>query len=414
MRTLVLGAGVIGLSAAYALATDGHDVTVLDQNRDVGQGASFANGAQLSYSYVAPFASPGVLRRLPGWMLAADSPIRFRPGLSPHRWAWAMRFLRAATPSRFRTTVQQLLALSSMSRELVHELVRKELLEFSFTQNGKLVIYSDEDAFRASAPLIELQRSLGCDQQVLDGGACLELEPALRHIGGRICGGVFTPSDETGDCERFCVALGGVLRAKYGVRFMFDTRLNALRSRARQVVAAATNRGDVEADRYVLALGTGSRAHTRPLGFDLPIIGMKGYSLTVPITGSQVPRISITDLEDKIVYAPLERQLRIAGIADLEANERHVRPERLALLERQARNSFPEGLDYAHMRTWVGARPVTPTGVPIIGTSPTMNNLFLNVGHGALGFTLAMASGRIVADRLAGKTIGAPLCDFVT
>ena len=409
MRVLVLGAGVVGLASAYALATDGHDVTVLERNPGVGQGASFANGAQLSYSYVAPLASPEVTKNLPGWMWVAESPIRFRPGLSPRMWGWAARFLLACSRSKFRTTVRQLLALTSLSQELLRTLLRHETLDFDLTRSGKLVVYSDPAALRDAATLLDFQRSLGCDQQLLDTAACLTLEPALTHMRQRLQGGIFAPGDETGDCARFCGGLAQILTVRYGVRILLDTPLLALRSQNRRVVAANTRHGELEADAYVMALGTAARHFAGSLGFDLPIVGLKGYSLTVPITAASVPRLSVTDMRDKIVYAPLGRFLRIAGIADLERDETNVRPERLALLERRARSTFPEGLDYGRAVTWVGARPVTPSGVPILGLSPTNENLYLNVGHGALGFTLAMASGRLVADRLAGRSPAASL-----
>jgi D-amino-acid dehydrogenase len=414
MKVLVLGAGVVGLSTAYALAKDGHRVSILDRHDGVARGASFANGAQLSYSYVSPLASLGTLLKLPQLLAGRDSPMRFNPGRDRDQWQWALRFVRSCLSFEGRSTTQRLLALSFASRAQLHDLLAAEKMEFKFSQRGKLILYSDRASLRNAERVRRFQETFGCQQQLLDREGCLQLEPTLAHIRSRICGGLYSPGDESGDCQLFCTELARVLTsARYGAELLLDTTLVALRTRGRRIAAAVTDQGELEADAYVLALGIEARRLTRPLGFDLPITGLKGYSLTVPGHGAGVPKLSITDLRYRLVYAPLGDQLRIAGIADLDGSDERARPERLRLIKRQAQATFPDGLDYEHSLEWVGTRPATATGLPILGRSPVADNLYLNVGHGALGFTLALGSGRVVADRIGDKPIPAAFAGFV-
>jgi D-amino-acid dehydrogenase len=414
MKVLVLGAGVVGLSTAYALAKDGHRVSILDRHEGVARGASFANGGQLSYSYVAPLASLGTLLKLPQLLAGGDSPMRFDPGRDLEQWQWALSFVRACLSFKGRLTTQRLLALSFASRAQLHDLMAAEKMEFKFTQRGKLIVYSDRASLRNAARVRRFQQTFGCQQELLDREECVQLEPTLEHIRSRICGGLYSPGDESGDCHLFCTELARILTsAKYGVQLLLDTTLLTLRTRGRRIAAAVTNKGELEADAYVLALGVEGKRLTRPLGFDLPITALKGYSLTVPGAGPGAPKISITDLRHRLVYAPLGEHLRIAGIADLDGSDERAHPERLQLIKRQAQATFPDGLDYAHSLEWVGSRPATPSGLPVLGRSPVADNLFLNVGHGALGFTLALGSGRVIADRIGDKPIPAPLADLV-
>ena len=414
MKVAVVGAGVIGLSTAWWLARDGHEVTVIDRNDGVALETSYANGAQLSYSYVAPLAGPGVLPKIPPWLLRRDSPLRFYPALDPDQWRWLVRFVLACNREQSEATTRRLLGLSFYSRRLMHEFVARHPIEFGHAKNGKLVVHSDEDGYAAARDLVDYQRSLGCEQSALGRDDCLALEPAFgdgtRGLGARLAGGIHTPDEEVGDCYRFCVGLERLLMAPdAGVRFALGTQVKRFVAERHRIVAVDTSSGPIDAEAFVLAAGTASGRLVKGLGFRLPVYPLKGYSLTLPVTG-RTPRVSVTDFKRKVVYAPLDtpegRRLRVAGMADVAGWSHQPDPVRLAQLMAEARAAFPDVADYdapiEAMSPWCGLRPATPLGSPILGASP-VQNLYLNVGHGALGWTLALASGRVAADAIAGR-----------
>ncbi|AIO69299.1 D-amino acid dehydrogenase [Burkholderia oklahomensis] len=402
MRICVLGAGVVGLTTAYHLAREGHDVTVLEARSDAMLDASFANGGQLSYSYVAPLADPAVLSKLPAWLVRTDSALRFVPRLDAGQWLWCIAFLAACRTGRARRTAAEMLELGALSRAALHDLVEREALDFDYARNGKLVVYRDRQAFDQAQRAMEHLINAGAQQQALDAAACVALEPALAHAGDRLAGGIHTPSEEVGDCRRFGVGLARVLRGRLRVAIHYETPVDALRVDGARVVAARTARGDIDADAFVLSAGNGSAPMLRGLGLRLPIYPLTGYSLTLPGRQDQMPRVSVTDLHRKIVYAPLGSRLRIAGMVEIAGIRSSGRERRLALLARQAQEIFPHAGDYANGETWCGHRPATPDGKPLIGAT-RFRNLWLNTGHGSLGFTLACGSARVVADLIAGR-----------
>ncbi|WP_316195171.1 MULTISPECIES: D-amino acid dehydrogenase [unclassified Bradyrhizobium] len=409
MHIIVLGAGVTGLTTAYCLASDGHRVTVVDSARGPGLSASFANGGQLSYSYVAPLAGPSALRDLPGWLVRRDAPLRFQLQPDPRQWLWCLRFLAACTGAQSRTGTERLLRLAMYSRDKLDALQEIAPLAFDHSRTGKLVVYSSVASLDAAQRQMEFQRQFGCEQSVLDAEACLEVEPALAAIRYRLVGGIFTPSDQAGDCRLFCAALEKRLREAAKVSFLYGRRVERLMAADNRVLGVETDTGVLEADTYVLALGSGSPALAASVGIRLPIYPLKGYSLTVPIQNPQAaPRISVTDSARKVVYARLGERLRIAGMADLVGWDDAIDPSRLSLLVREARHAFPAISDYLQIEPWSGLRPATPTGLPILGPTP-LSNLLLNVGQGALGFTLAMGSAQIIADLAARRPPALPL-----
>lgn len=403
MRVLVLGAGVVGLTTALFLRREGHEVLVVDGNDRVGAMSSFANGGQLSYSYVAPLAGPGVLGKVPGWLLRRDAPMRMRPTADLDQWRWCLRFVRACSRERSDATTRRLLALSFLSRDLLNGLLQANPeLDFSHARTGKLVVHRDPESFEAAYRLLDYQRSLGCVQQAVDAAGCVQIEPALAQVQPSLAGGIFTPSEESGDCLQFCCELERLLRAQ-GVQFQFDTRVQALRRErdARVVVVAQT--GVLPADHVVVASGAASARLLQPLGIRVPIYPLKGYSLTLPIRVSDgAPRVSVTDFQRKVVYARLGDRLRVAGMADLTGRDNDLDPARVDTLRREALAMFPQAGDYDQAEAWAGLRPATPEGTPLIGATP-VRNLWINVGQGALGFTLAMGSAKLLADRFAGR-----------
>lgn len=404
MRIVVIGAGIIGMTTAYFLRRDGHEVSVVDAGIAAGQLTSKANGAQLSYSFVAPLADPAVLPKLLSWLTRADSPLRLRLRLDLAQWRWGLRFLAACTHTCSERSTRELFALGARSRELMHQLVAQEHLNFQFGSPGKLLIYQDADTYRAALGHLDYLASLGCEQYALTPTACLNHEPALVDIGSRIVGGVLTPTEDVGDCQALCSELQRVLASgTLPVQFHFGTEVNRLRVEKDQVIALETSVGTMEADAYVVANGIGAQALARKVGIDPLIHPLKGYSLTYQLTErSSAPFTSISDIHNKVVYARLGDRLRVAGMVDIGDESLAMDPGRIAALERQVQDYLPRLHAAAAPEPWAGLRPARPDGKPLIGATP-LGRLWLNVGHGALGFTLAAGSAALLADRIAGR-----------
>ena len=413
MKVIVLGAGVVGLSCAYYLWRDGHQVTIVERNRGVGLETSFANGGQLSYSYVAPLASPSVIPKLPPWLLRRDSPLRFRPEIDPDQWRWCLEFLAACNQKTADETTRRLLRLAFYSRDLMHELVREQSIDFDYVQNGKLVVHSQKESFESAVRLMEYQRTLGAEQRALDPPECVEIEPALADMASRIVGAIHTPSEDVGDTYKFCNELARLMTAGPNpVTIHLRAEVGRLLPWRGKLMGVETGVGVLEADHYVMALGANAPNLVKPLGIHLPIYPLKGYSLSLPITDeARAPRISVTDFKRKVVYARIGDDLRVAGMADLSGRRAVIDVERIDQLVDEVRNTFPHATDFGELKPWCGMRPATPRGTPIVGGTPH-SNLWLNVGHGALGFTLALSTGRIVADLAAGRPPAVPLDGF--
>ncbi len=411
MRIIVIGAGIIGMTSAYALAREGHSVTVVDGAASAGTLTSRANGAQLSYSFVAPLAEPGVIPKLPVWLTQRDSPLYFRLRADPAQWRWALRFLLACRASVAQRSTQELLQLGAYSRELTHEMAERELLQFDFASRGKLLVYQDARAYDSAIALMKFQASLGTEQQALSKSECLLREPALADIADRVVGGIFTPSEDAGDCFALCQEMTHHLEKAHGVKFLFDTRVQRVRTQGGRVVALETQRGVLDADAYVIANGVGAQALCKPLGFDPLIYPLKGYSLTYALTpDSSAPHTSLSDVHNKVVYARLGNRLRVAGMVDVGADSDALNPQRFATLKAQVHDYLPRLNAAGPPEEWSGLRPARPDSKPLIGATP-YGNLWLNVGHGALGFTLAAGSAGLLADRIAQRPsrIAAPL-----
>jgi D-amino-acid dehydrogenase len=406
VHIVVLGAGVIGITTAYYLNKAGFQVTVVERNATAGMETSYANGGQLSYSYVAPLAGPGVVPKIPPWLLRRDSPLRFYPQFDLDQWRWCIAFLRACNRPQAEITTVHLLRLAYYSRDLIHDIVRNEPVRFDYRRNGKLVIFSDTESFEGAKKTLDFQRAHGSEQMALDTHGILKKEPALQHIGARIAGGIDTPSEDAGDCHDFCVAMEKLLH-KRGVKFMTGVTIDRLQVEGAHIKAIQTSQGEIAGDGYVMALGAANAQIAKSLGFYLPIYPLKGYSLTLDTRTAPradgVPAISVTDSKFKVVYALLGHELRIAGMADIAGHNRTIERERVDLLIQQAKATFPDAARYdGDLKPWAGLRPATPKGTPIIGKSP-YQNLYLNTGHGALGWTLACGCAKVVSDLIAGR-----------
>jgi D-amino-acid dehydrogenase len=408
-RVAVLGAGIVGLSTAWQLQRDGFEVIVIDQRRP-GQGASLANGAQLSYAYVQPLADPSIWAQLPKLLLSRESPFSLRLRLDPQQWAWGLQFLAACRADVSARSTARLLALAEESRDVLQRLLADTRADCDHQRSGKLVMYGSEAAFAAARRQLELQRLLGgAEQHALTLAECLKIEPALAGSAARHVGGIHTPGECAADCARLCDALHGVLQAR-GVRFVLGDAVGALRRESERLVAVQAGGHWIEADAFVAALGSGVAGFARQLGVSVPVYPLKGYSLTlgVPEAGGLAPAVSVTDAQRKVVFARLGSRLRVAGLAELAGHDAHIDPARVAQLRRAASEVFPLAMSGNDVQAWAGLRPATPTGVPILGqVQGAPENLLFNAGHGALGFTLAAGSAQRVSHLLQGA-VGGP------
>jgi D-amino-acid dehydrogenase len=401
-RIVVIGAGIVGLATAWQLQRRGHQVTVIERRDGVAEGTSFANAGQLSYAYVAPFAGPGVLSRIPRWLLQEDGPLRVAGVLDFAFMRWAARFVSFCNAGASAYTTRRLFELAMLSRTEWDQFFKEVPNRFSFARKGKLIVHRRAGALDAAARTAEALAPYGYVQQRLSAAQCVEVEPALAWAEKDLVGGIYTPGEEAADCYQLCVELSRAMRAgATPVSFRFGavvTRL--LTSGARVTGVAMEDDGEIEADRVIVASGIDARKLLAPIGIELPLWPIKGYSLSIPVDDEAAcPHVSVTDYDNKIAYARLGPVLRVAGIADLVGHSLALDKRRVNTLKRGIGRMFPSLSLDVPLAEWTGLRPATPSGRPILG--PTRyENLFVNVGHGGLGFTLAMGSARVVADML--------------
>lgn len=397
---IVVGAGVVGVSSAYALARRGVAVTLIDSRQEAGRGTSFANGAQLSYVYTDALASPSLLRHAPGLLLGLDPAFRLRLPLDAGYFAWLLRFLRNTSASAFRANTLEALRLGLESRAAMHRLLEQHAFEFGHVPTGKLHVYESAEGFAATADLVALKRAAGAVQERVTPGEACSIEPALAARRDPFVGAVYSPQEEVGDPYRFCTGLLQVLQARYGVVARLGEEVTDIRDGAAGATAVTAAGERLEADVLVLCAGIDSRRFLHPLGLKGTLVPMKGYSFNAP-QGPAAPKVSITDVARKFVLCPLNGAIRVAGRADLGAPDARVIQPELDRLAGTARAILPQAADYARLSDgWAGLRSMTATSLPVIRRVGA--RLALNVGHGMLGWTFAMGS----AERLAGLVLG--------
>lgn len=396
MKVCVIGAGLIGCATAYQLGRLGHDVLLVDAAGDVGLGTSFANGAQLSYSYVEPFASGATLRAVPGMLLSRDSPVRFHFRADPALWAWIAAFLRACTAAEARRGTEALLQLAALSRSTLEAWMADEGWDFAFQRNGKLVLCPTVASLDHQRRQVELQARMGCRQVVLDRQACIAREPALADSRDAFVGGVWTEDECVGDPLKLCRAMKASIE-RQGGRFLPGTQVQRFVVEGRRIVAALAGANELRADAFVLANGVAAPALARQVGVSLPVQPLKGYSLTLPVRpGRTAPVASVTSLGRKTVFAPLAGQLRVAAMVEVGANDLSIPPDRIRTMVEATEAVYPGLCTFDDPQPWAGLRPATPTSRPRIGATP-LDNFYVNVGHGALGLTLAAGSAVTLA-----------------
>ncbi|ODT86729.1 D-amino acid dehydrogenase [Phenylobacterium sp. SCN 70-31] len=405
MKVVVLGAGVIGVSTAWFLATSGHEVVVVDRQSDVGLETSFANAGEISPGYASPWAAPGVPLKAIRWLMMAHAPLILRPKADLAMLSWFMATLRNCTGARYELNKRRMVRLAEYSRDQLIALRQETGIGYDERTKGTLQLFRKPAQLDAAAKDIEVLRADGIPFEILDRAGCLAVEPGLARSREDIAGGLRLPGDETGDCFKFTNALARLAEAR-GVRFEFGRRVLRLREGDRGVAAAVTDQGEIHGDAFVVALGSYSPALVRPFGLRLPVYPVKGYSLTADIAAEGLPPEStLLDETYKIAITRLGDRIRVGGMAEVSGFERTLDARRQRTLDYCLEGLFPGAADLSQATYWAGLRPMTPDGTPVVGATH-VPNLYLNTGHGTLGWTMACGSGRIVADLIGGHAPG--------
>ncbi|MEI6027532.1 MAG: D-amino acid dehydrogenase [Betaproteobacteria bacterium] len=414
MKVIVLGAGLLGVTSAYFLRQQGYEVTVVDRQASAAAETSFANGGQISVSHAEPWANPGAPLKVLKWLGKEDAPLLFRLRADARQWRWGLQFLRECTPARTRHNIEQIVRLGTYSRDTLQQLRRGRDIAYDERTQGILHFYTSQQEFEAAEAPAAQMRELGCDRRVISADEAVKVEPALAHIRPQLAGATYTSEDESGDANRFAREL--VKRCEQdGVQFLMSHTVTALRTAGGEIdhVEATDSEGRFQrlrADAFVLAMGSLSPLLAKPLGIELPIYPAKGYSVTMPVKDAAIAhQVSLTDDEFKLVFSRLGDRLRIAGTAELNGYDRDLNRVRCEAIVRRVEELFPGAGDAERAQFWTGLRPATPSNVPIIGRSK-VGKLFLNTGHGTLGWTHACGSGKSIARIVAGL---APEVDFV-
>jgi D-amino-acid dehydrogenase len=406
MKVIVLGAGLLGVTSAYFLRQQGHDVSVIDRQATPAAETSFANGGQISVSHAEPWANPSAPLKVLKWLGQEDAPLLFRIRADMRQWLWGLQFLRECTPGRTRRNIEQIVRLGTYSRDTLQALRRDTGITYDERTQGILHFYTSQREFDGAEGPAAQMRELGCDRRVISADEAVRLEPALRHIRPQLAGATYTAEDESGDAHRFARELAARCQAD-GVQFLTSHTVTALREAGGRIdhVEATDTEGRfqrIRGDAYVLAMGSLSPLVAAPLGIHLPIYPAKGYSVTMPVkNASMAHQVSLTDDEYKLVFSRLGDRLRIAGTAELNGYDRDLNRVRCEAIVRRTEALFPGAGDTEQAQFWTGLRPATPSNVPIIGRSK-LPNLYLNTGHGTLGWTHTCGSGKSIARIVSG------------
>jgi len=417
VQVLVLGAGVVGVTCAWFLRDAGHDVTVVERQPGAGRETSFANGGQISVSHAEPWANPAAPRKILKWLGREDAPLLFRPRLNADQWVWGLAFLRECTSARAAQNTRQLVELGLYSRRVLKQLRTELGLAYPYNERGILHFYTDAGGFEVARTSAALMRTLGCNRRSISTEEAVALEPALASIRDRMVGADYCADDESGDAHAYTVQLAERCASR-GVEFMFNTTVRRLLLDGDRCHGAEVKRADggvsrLTADAVVACLGVQTRALLAPLGISLQIVAAKGYSATFDITDpTRAPSVSLTDDEYKIVFSRFDQRLRVAGTVELGGIGLELNQARCDGLTRRTQTLFPGACDFSRPHYWAGLRPLTPSNVPYLGAT-RVRGVYLNTGHGTLGWTMAAGSGQLIADLVSGRPTGIALPSVV-
>lgn len=408
MKVLILGAGVIGVTTSYYLSKRGFEVTVLDRQAGPGLETSFANAGEVSPGYASPWAGPGVPVKAVRWMLDRHGPLVVRPQADPAMWRWMLQMLRNCTAARYAVNKARMVGIAEYSRDCLRALRADTGIRYDERSQGTLQLFRKQAQLDAIGGDVEVLRQYKVPYEVLDRDGCIRVEPGLAAVRDLFVGGLRLPDDETGDCHMFTQRLEQ-LAAAQGVRFIYETAIRSIDVTGDRVAQVSTSRGPFSADAYVVALGSFSPLLLRPLGIDIPVYPVKGYSLTVPIVNANVaPESTIMDETYKVAITRLGDRIRVGGTAEVGDYQVRLSENRRATLDRSLTDLFPGAGDPSRATFWSGLRPMTPDGPPILGRA-RYANLHLNTGHGTLGWTMACGAARVVTAQIAGVTPEIPV-----
>jgi D-amino-acid dehydrogenase len=402
VKVLVLGSGVIGVTSAYYLARSGHEVTVVDRQPKPALETSFANAGEVSPGYASPWAGPGVPVKAVKWLLMRHGPLVIWPKLDPVMWIWLLKLLRNCTEARYAVNKSRMIPIAEYSRDCLRALRAETGIQYDERARGTLQLFRKQAQLDGTAGDIAVLKQYGVPYEVLDRDGCIAAEPALAAVKDKFVGGMRLPQDETGDCHMFTEALAAEA-ARLGVQFKLNTTIERLIADGSKIAGVVTSAGRLQADAYVVALGSWSPRLLRPLGISLPVYPVKGYSITVPVLDADLAPVStVMDESYKVAITRLGKRIRVGGTAEISGYSNRLDAARRATLDHSLTDMFPRGGDLAKASFWSGLRPMTPDGPPVIGAT-RYGNLHLNTGHGTLGWTMACGSARALADLLSGK-----------
>ena len=412
MKIIVLGAGVVGTTSAWYLSKAGHDVTVIDRQLGAGLETSFANGGQISASHSVPWANPGAPLKILKWLGKENAPLLFRLKADLQQWRWGLQFLRECTPGRTRKNIRKLVTMGVYSRTALQALRIETNLQYDHLERGILHFFTDKEQFEHGVKASEIMTQFGLNVEAKTVAECIALEPALAPAESKLAGGTYTASDESGDAHLFTQRLAALAETK-GVSFRYHTQVLDL-ARTNDSITGVMVRdasgqvNEIKADAYVVAMGSYSPLLLKPLGVTILVYPAKGYSVTFPISaGSTAPQVSLTDEAYQMVFSRLGDRMRIAGTAELNGYNTELNQIRCENILHRALELFPNVGHRNEAKFWTGLRPATPNNVPYIGKT-RYGNLFLNTGHGTLGWTLACGSGKLLTDIIAGRATEIP------
>jgi D-amino-acid dehydrogenase len=401
MKVLVLGAGVVGTTTAYYLARSGAEVTLIDRQPGAADETSYANAGQVSPGYSTPWAAPGIPLKAAKWMFQRHAPLSIRPDGTLFQLRWIAAMLRECNPARYAVNKERMMRIAEYSRACLQQLRADTGISYEGRTGGTLQLFRTQEQVDAVSRDIKVLEECGVPYELLDRAALNRAEPGLAHAAATLAGGLRLPNDETGDCRLFTRRLADMAIA-LGVDARFNTTVDSLLTDGNQITGVRCGDSVLTADRYVLAFGSYSRALLSPLGVNLPVYPVKGYSLTIPLVdASRAPVSTVLDETYKVAVTRFDDRIRVGGMAELGGFDLRLNPRRRATLEKVVTDLFPGG-DLTRAEFWTGLRPMTPDSTPVVGASP-MRNLFLNTGHGTLGWTMACGSGKLVADLVTGN-----------
>jgi len=405
MRVVVLGAGIIGVTTAYYLAKQGVEVEVLDRQRAAGMETSFANAGELSYGMTSPWAAPGIPLKAVKWLFMHHRPLFIWPLMSPRMWSWCAQMLRNCNATSYARNKGRMVRVSNYSRDSLTELLKDVQIDFELRERGTLQLFRKQKQLDSSKADQDVLAKYDSPFEVLDRDGCIAAEPGLAHVAEKFVGGLRLMSDRTGDCRMFTQALAEKA-AEMGVKFHYDVTINGVTKEGNRITGVDTTDGVVTADKFVCSMGPYAPVLLRTIGINLPIYPIKGYSITLPVTDPDAaPQSTIMDETYKVAVTRLGDRIRVAGQAEIIGYNKKLGSHATDAVRHVVSDLFPKGGDVSKAEGWTGLRPMTPDGTPVLG--PTRyENLFLNTGHGTLGWTMACGSARLVADLVVANEPG--------